>query len=70
MLHLIDDESKVERERHDKSVDNVMSIVLPVWRKCKNISVRISRTGAGANIVCLAAESASSIDGEFVVKTR
>ena len=40
------------RERHDNSVDNVMRIVFPKWRKCKNISARISRTGAGANIVC------------------
>ena len=44
-----------------------MLIVLPKWRKFKNISARISRTGAGANIVCLVAESAHSTEGVATV---
>ena len=51
------------RERHDNSVDIVMRILLPKWRKFKNISARNFRTAAGAKIICLVAESAHSIDG-------
>ena len=70
MLHGIDDQSAIERERYDNSVDNVTHIVFPQWRKCNNISARISRTGAGANTVCLVVESAPNIDEEIPVKTR
>ena len=56
------------RERCDNSVDNVMHLVLPEWRKCNNVFARNSRTGAGANTVCLVAESAPNIDEEILVK--
>ena len=70
VLHGIDEQSETERERHANSVDNGMHIVLPQWRKFKNIFARISRTGAGANIVCLVVESAPNIDDEILVKIR
>ena len=57
-------------ERHDHFVDNVTHIVLPQWRTCKHISTRISRTGAGANTVCLVVESAAKMDEEILVKIR
>ena len=63
----IDDESEIERERERR----------PLRRqrhahrlKCKNISARISRTGAGANTVYLVVESAPNIDEEILVKIR
>ena len=40
-------------EGHDNSVDNVVRIVLPQWKNCKNISACIYCTGEGANTVCL-----------------
>ena len=55
-------------ERHDNSVNNVTHIVLRQWRKCKNISARISRTGVGANTVCLAVELAPNIGEEILEK--
>ena len=58
------------RDRHANSVDNGMHIVLPQWRTFKNIFARISRTGAGANIVCLVVESAPNIEDEVLVKIQ
>ena len=57
------------RKRQENSVNNVMRIVLLLWRKCKNISTRIFRAGAGANTVCLVVVSAPNIDGDPLVKT-
>ena len=54
VFHGIDDESEIEREVRRS--------------KCNNISACISRTGAGANTVCLVAESAPNIDEEILVK--
>ena len=69
VFHGIDDESEIEREVR-QLVDNVMHLVLPEWRKCKIISARISRRGAGVNTVCLVAESAPNIDEEILVKIQ
>ena len=62
LLHGIDDESEIQRvarqlrrQRHAHRFHTV--------EKFKNISARISSTGAGANFACLVAESAHSIDG-------
>ena len=69
VLHGIDDESEIEREarqlRRQRHAHRS-----PAVEEMQEHLARISRTRAGANIMCLVAESAHNIDEEILVKIQ